>query len=134
MLFLIALRATLTLCGVAIITIMIAGGIWKTSDAADPNIIAKIETVTYEEGGIIHGTTEETAIVAGQAIECSICFENYKEEEELKFTPCKHLFHEECLKNWLKVKRTCPLCRLDLQAAFNPPNEKAEDSARVSPV
>jgi len=137
MLFLIALRATLTLCGVAIITVMIAGGIWKTNDAADPDIISKIDIVTYEEGGIVHGAGEkgEDTVVGGQAMECSICFEKYKEAEELKFTPCRHLFHEECLKNWLKVKRTCPLCRLDLQEAFNPSADKenaAESAARSS--
>jgi len=121
MLFLIGLRAMLTLCGVAIITIMIAGGVWKTNDAADADTINKIEFIKYEEGGIVH--VKDGAIHTGQASECSICFEKYEQDEELKFTVCKHLFHEHCLKNWLKVKRTCPLCRLDLQESLEKKDE-----------
>ncbi len=26
-------------------------------------------------------------------------------------TACHHFFHEECLKPWLALKKTCPLCR-----------------------
>ena len=29
-------------------------------------------------------------------------------------TPCKHIFHEECLKNWLHMKSDCPVCRRKL--------------------
>ena len=26
-------------------------------------------------------------------------------------TPCKHRFHESCLKNWMEQKLICPCCR-----------------------
>ena len=29
-------------------------------------------------------------------------------------TPCKHVFHKECLERWLLLKKGCPNCRADL--------------------
>lgn len=46
---------------------------------------------------------------------CSVCLEDFNREKVfLKTKACNHLFHKECLKNWLQVSRTCPLCRKDL--------------------
>ena len=30
---------------------------------------------------------------------------------EYMITPCKHKFHESCLKNWVKIRLECPICR-----------------------
>jgi len=43
--------------------------------------------------------------------ECTICQDEYKNEETLLEMPCEHDFHEECLVNWLKLHNTCPICR-----------------------
>lgn len=32
---------------------------------------------------------------------CSICTANYKENDEGKKMPCKHVFHTDCLVEWL---------------------------------
>ena len=29
-------------------------------------------------------------------------------------TPCGHIFHESCLKNWINLKSDCPSCRRPL--------------------
>jgi hypothetical protein len=26
-------------------------------------------------------------------------------------TPCKHVFHSDCLEEWFKMKKECPSCR-----------------------
>ena len=26
-------------------------------------------------------------------------------------TPCKHVFHTECLESWMNMKNECPYCR-----------------------
>mmetsp|Transcript_22939 Transcript_22939/g.11086 ORF Transcript_22939/g.11086 Transcript_22939/m.11086 type:complete len:86 (-) Transcript_22939:48-305(-) len=40
--------------------------------------------------------------------DCSICQENVSTGIELS---CLHVFHEACLKPWLREKATCPNCR-----------------------
>ena len=48
---------------------------------------------------------------------CSICKERYEGSEEIKILPCMHQFHCECVDNWLRLKTTCPVCKMD---AFAP--------------
>lgn len=40
------------------------------------------------------------------------CFE--AKRKEFMLTPCKHLFHRDCLKLWMEKKNGCPVCRHDL--------------------
>lgn len=44
---------------------------------------------------------------------CVICTEEIKEGDEIMILKCpgKHFFHAECIKSWLIVKTTCPMCR-----------------------
>lgn len=39
---------------------------------------------------------------------CSICLENNPEHTMIN---CGHLFHKECIDQWIKIKPICPLCR-----------------------
>ncbi len=51
---------------------------------------------------------------------CSICLNSIKnEEEDIKKTKCNHLFHNECISRWLKIKSSCPLCRKFLINSYN---------------
>ena len=51
---------------------------------------------------------------------CSICIEAYKENEITVTLPCGHLFHKECVGEWVinKIQSSetpdCPLCRKEL--------------------
>uniref|UniRef100_A0A1J3J7D4 RING-type E3 ubiquitin transferase n=1 Tax=Noccaea caerulescens TaxID=107243 RepID=A0A1J3J7D4_NOCCA len=42
---------------------------------------------------------------------CCICQEEYKEGEEMGMLECGHDFHSPCIKEWLKVKNLCPICK-----------------------
>ncbi|OMJ83716.1 hypothetical protein SteCoe_14371 [Stentor coeruleus] len=43
-------------------------------------------------------------------IMCSICFEEFDDENECRITPCGHIFHRECIYAWIigNNKRKCP--------------------------
>ena len=64
-----------------------------------------------------------TAQVTDQQVdegeECSICLVAYKAEESVCQLPCKHCFHNNCLKLWIQNKRTCPVCRHNIQQTIN---------------
>lgn len=41
-------------------------------------------------------------------------------------TPCGHFFHAGCLKKWLYVQETCPLCHCQLKNSTQPPGLGSE--------
>ena len=41
--------------------------------------------------------------------DCCICLESMEVGSQIQ--KCKHVFHAECLQEWFKYKRVCPLCR-----------------------
>jgi hypothetical protein len=48
--------------------------------------------------------------------ECPVCMECFVENEIVSWSPslhgCDHVFHHECIKEWLLHKDTCPYCRV----------------------
>lgn len=44
-----------------------------------------------------------------QEMECCICFEEFFDVR----TPCAHNFHWNCLKKWININQTCPICRFN---------------------
>lgn len=49
-----------------------------------------------------------------RSAQCAICMEDFNLNEIAKKLPCKHLFHEPCITEWLKLHGTCPVCRKNL--------------------
>merc|ERR1711865_244760 len=48
--------------------------------------------------------------------ECSICLEVFVDGEELAAPGCGHLFHPQCLQEWVKqdTQMRCPVCRYNI--------------------
>jgi hypothetical protein len=42
---------------------------------------------------------------------CCICMENFSCNQLVYWLDCKHIFHENCLCEWVKYKNECPTCR-----------------------
>ncbi|ORZ38679.1 hypothetical protein BCR44DRAFT_50003 [Catenaria anguillulae PL171] len=58
------------------------------------------------EAGGVHVRSEDA--------QCVICLDEYARDEALYLLPCKHHFHEKCLKDWFELSRLCPMCKRDL--------------------
>mmetsp|Transcript_24473 Transcript_24473/g.55887 ORF Transcript_24473/g.55887 Transcript_24473/m.55887 type:complete len:150 (-) Transcript_24473:488-937(-) len=47
--------------------------------------------------------------------ECVICLDKYENGEDIISSPnCSHIFHKECLLEWLVYKDVCPCCRAQI--------------------
>lgn len=46
---------------------------------------------------------------------CTICLTDFVEEEDVRRLPCMHLFHIECVDQWLPTNKRCPICRVDIE-------------------
>ncbi|KYR02102.1 hypothetical protein DLAC_00901 [Tieghemostelium lacteum] len=44
-------------------------------------------------------------------LNCVICMNDVEEAHEYLITPCEHIFHSKCLKDWADYKLECPVCR-----------------------
>uniref|UniRef100_A0A336K0U8 CSON009720 protein n=1 Tax=Culicoides sonorensis TaxID=179676 RepID=A0A336K0U8_CULSO len=42
---------------------------------------------------------------------CIICLVAFSEELEVVSLKCRHCFHRNCIRDWLKVRQDCPQCR-----------------------
>lgn len=42
---------------------------------------------------------------------CVICQTDYKDQEKVGTLDCGHEYHVDCIKKWLVVKNTCPICK-----------------------
>ncbi|KAJ7944437.1 E3 ubiquitin-protein ligase MBR2-like [Quillaja saponaria] len=63
----------------------------------------------------------ESITVETQAIDepCCICQEEYVDGEDLGNLDCGHNFHFSCIKQWLVLKNTCPICKMTALAVTN---------------
>eukprot|EP00884_Botryococcus_braunii_P009551 jgi/Botrbrau1/18598/Bobra.0367s0040.1 len=50
--------------------------------------------------------------------QCVVCLEEYAESDvTVVRLPCSHLYHPECIEQWLKLRKTCPLCLVEVEIA-----------------
>ncbi|KAF9305702.1 hypothetical protein BGZ74_009250 [Mortierella antarctica] len=74
---------------------------------------------------IPHHTLTDEELAA--STECSVCKDEFVKEDTCLQLPCKHIFHDECIKPWLKTSATCPTCRFSL---LSENDASQEESAR----
>lgn len=91
------------------------------------------DEMTYEEllqlgekmGSVSKGLTEEQMNQlerievneenSKEDLLCSICYDNAKEGDQLNKLPCSHIFHIDCVKEWLAKEKVCPMCKQEIK-------------------
>ncbi|GBM93873.1 hypothetical protein AVEN_213440-1 [Araneus ventricosus] len=55
-------------------------------------------------------SNEEAEGTSDDTIQCVICWETVSGLNR-KSLPCSHVFHENCINEWLESSSSCPVCR-----------------------
>eukprot|EP00929_Paragymnodinium_shiwhaense_P062720 TRINITY_DN31317_c0_g2_i1.p1 TRINITY_DN31317_c0_g2~~TRINITY_DN31317_c0_g2_i1.p1 ORF type:complete len:386 (-),score=64.75 TRINITY_DN31317_c0_g2_i1:221-1378(-) len=42
---------------------------------------------------------------------CTVCISDFALGEECRQLPCEHIFHKDCIDQWLQRVPTCPMCK-----------------------
>ena len=45
---------------------------------------------------------------------CTICLDDYIEENDILLLPCHHHYHDGCIRQWFLSHRICPICKVEV--------------------
>jgi E3 ubiquitin-protein ligase RNF139 len=62
---------------------------------------------------------------------CAIC---YQDLSSAKITACRHYFHAVCLRKWLNIRDTCPICQEVIFPPEAPPSNAQAEPATSEPL
>ncbi|ONK80284.1 uncharacterized protein A4U43_C01F15930 [Asparagus officinalis] len=69
--------------------------------------IASLPSVTYKAQSSQDANTDQ----------CVICRLDYEEGDSLVELSCKHLYHPECINQWLQINKVCPICSCEVSTS-----------------
>ncbi|KAI8557822.1 hypothetical protein RHMOL_Rhmol04G0040300 [Rhododendron molle] len=75
-----------------------------TTGLSEETILSHLKTRTYMNLEEATCTDEETDF-------CVVCQTDYKNQEKVGTLDCGHEYHVDCVKRWLLIKNTCPICK-----------------------
>ncbi|KAB5556624.1 hypothetical protein DKX38_007533 [Salix brachista] len=70
--------------------------------------IASLPSINYKTGSSQNGSNDS----------CVICRLDYEDGETLTLLSCKHSYHSECINNWLKINKACPVCNTETRRGW----------------
>lgn len=80
----------------------------------DPAVVAAFPTLEY--------SVVKDLKLGKSTLECAVCLCEFDDDEALRLLPaCSHVFHPDCIGEWLRSHTTCPVCRANLAAAGQTP-------------
>ncbi|KAJ1380135.1 Zinc finger, RING-type [Sesbania bispinosa] len=98
----------------------------RIQDELDDDIINMVmeesmrETQMVPASKIAIESLQKVKLQEGATMErCSICLMEFDVGTEVSSMPCKHVYHHECLVQWLKTSHVCPLCRYPMPTSIS---------------
>jgi len=100
------------------------------------NLCPDVDNMTYEEllaleekmGNVKKGFSEKEKYNLPVVVyskkwfknqdNCVICLNDFQEKEKVMKLGCDHIFHVDCMKDWLENNKKCPLCKKDIKICF----------------
>ncbi|XP_028390946.1 RING finger protein 145-like [Dendronephthya gigantea] len=109
------IQGSWSIFGLVVIVIHTYYNVWLTATNGWKVFLSRRTAVTKLNR--LSDATEDQ--LAGLQDVCAICFDSMS---SAKVTQCGHYFHSNCLRKWLYIQSSCPLCHQDVLV-----NDKEED-------
>lgn len=100
---------------------MVVGGEDTDSDDADWNLVDALAGRVGEAArrlpasrAVVDGLPEVALSDEEASHGCAVCKDGVAAGQSVLRLPCKHYFHGECIRPWLAIRNTCPVCRFEL--------------------
>eukprot|EP00970_Alexandrium_tamarense_P015246 scaffold4900_cov193-Alexandrium_tamarense.AAC.23 len=79
---------------------------------------ARLGSRADDSNGTSTMSTEEVVVPDAPTLDCVICYNEIDVNDRAGYmlAPCDHIFHRQCLEQWMEVKMECPICRCNLPA------------------
>ncbi|KAL6888817.1 hypothetical protein ACP4OV_009843 [Aristida adscensionis] len=87
-------------------------------------LLSADDTDSSDDGGFLGALPASRAAVEGlpevalgeeeASRGCAVCKDGLAAGERAVRLPCKHCFHGGCIRPWLAIRNTCPVCRFEL--------------------
>lgn len=74
-------------------------------------IIKRLEVQLASKNQLIESYELGRCEFTKPAAQCAICLEGFDGGRNRALTYCRHIYHEDCLKGWLRDHIRCPMCR-----------------------
>jgi hypothetical protein len=93
-----------------------------TSSGSDDNhpTLADPRNATSEIERVDDQTTCTVCPMDEDSFECTICLAEIEDGELVGVLPCTHIYHVDCLRQWISRKNACPLCQITEIASPRP--------------
>ena len=64
----------------------------------------------------------------GEPETCVICIDDLQDGEDVRKLPCNHIYHSDCIMEWVSRNANCPTCRATLSVSPDSPVDAIPDS------
>lgn len=83
------------------------------------SIILLLLLVTYARPKLKVVTYTGNEDIPDENKRCAICIDDYTYGSKIKFLPCKHHFHMNCIDEWFNVRDSCPMCNRHVNMLYD---------------
>eukprot|EP00190_Bangiopsis_sp_CCMP1999_P007283 CAMPEP_0198722502 /NCGR_PEP_ID=MMETSP1475-20131203/214_1 /TAXON_ID= ORGANISM="Unidentified sp., Strain CCMP1999" /NCGR_SAMPLE_ID=MMETSP1475 /ASSEMBLY_ACC=CAM_ASM_001111 /LENGTH=289 /DNA_ID=CAMNT_0044483413 /DNA_START=135 /DNA_END=1004 /DNA_ORIENTATION=- len=86
-------------------------------EGASKGSIERLPTYIYKAehaDANVPNTSSDAHDVSETKTGCTICLEEFCEEENVRILPCFHQFHVSCVDRWLLQQAKCPVCKFPI--------------------
>jgi hypothetical protein len=77
--------------------------------------LTKEQYEEYTTNGKNIGSFCYLATTSEQNNTCAICTSDFEIDEEILILHCKHIYHTNCINEWILHNPNCPYCRCDVK-------------------